>query len=162
MKNSFLLLLFCSCSTVLCQTGAIEGRIWDRKSDSWLAYCNVNIYSASKGATADKGGRFRITELPVGKYDVRVSMIGYGDTTLTGVHVGADSTTVVQVALPCPARASMSPTGRTRGVLRAARRTRLFQWFTVCWTSIGTIARGNLEDVLSQTAIRRGIVRQTV
>lgn len=102
MKISFLLLLFCSCVTVFCQTGTIEGRIWDRKRESGLAFGHINIYGSSEFATADKSGRFRIKELPVGTYDVRVSLVGYGDTTLTGVHVGVDSTTVVQVALPGP------------------------------------------------------------
>lgn len=101
MRIALMTLLICSAGAYG-QTGTIEGRIWDRKRESGLAFGNINIYSASKGATADKSGRFRIKELPVGMYDVRVSMFGYGDTTLTGVHIGADSTTVVKVALPGP------------------------------------------------------------
>ena len=69
-----------------------------------MAFGRVDVLGSSEIATADRNGRFRISGLPVGRFDVRVYMMGYGDTTLTGVPVGLDSTTVMKVVLPKPCK----------------------------------------------------------
>lgn len=100
MRNSLIVLLFCSSSAALCQTGTIEGLVWDRKRETGLVGSSIRILGFPQDATADLNGRFLVKSIPVGTYDVRVWNVSYGDTTLTGVRVGLDSTTVMRISLP--------------------------------------------------------------
>jgi outer membrane receptor protein involved in Fe transport len=55
----------------------IKGRITDRQTGRPLVNANISIESTSIGTTSDKDGNFRITNLPPGKYVVKVNYMGY-------------------------------------------------------------------------------------
>ncbi|MBM3314187.1 hypothetical protein FJY70_06310 [candidate division WOR-3 bacterium] len=58
-------------------TGSIAGLVYDAVTRSPLAGASVVVVGTELGAAADVGGRFIISEVPVGTYSVEASMIGY-------------------------------------------------------------------------------------
>ncbi len=80
-------------------TGKIAGRIVEKKSKQPLEGVNVAIPAAHTGAVTDADGRFAILNLPAGAYDVKVSLLGYRVTTVTGVVVSSDNTTPLDLPL---------------------------------------------------------------
>lgn len=79
-------------------TGKISGRVLDPGKQP-LAGANIAIPAARTGAVSDADGRFTILNLPPGEYEVRVSLIGYRNTTVQNVRVSADNTTRLDVNL---------------------------------------------------------------
>jgi Ca-activated chloride channel family protein len=80
-------------------SGVITGRVTDSSTGEPLVGANVVIVGTSTGANTDVNGRFVITHAPVGKYELRVSFIGYGETTIAQSVGSGTDTTVVDVAL---------------------------------------------------------------
>ncbi|HKQ56562.1 MAG TPA: TonB-dependent receptor [Candidatus Eisenbacteria bacterium] len=79
-------------------TGRLSGQVLDAKKQP-LAGVNVAIPDARLGAITDAEGRYAIFNVPAGTYTVRVSLMGYAATTLTGVAIPADRTTTQDVTL---------------------------------------------------------------
>ncbi len=79
-------------------TGKITGAVVDGKKVP-LVGVNIAIPTARLGAMTDAGGRYAIFNVPAGTYDVKVAMLGYRATTITGVVVSADNTTVLDATL---------------------------------------------------------------
>ena len=69
-------------------TGVIEGRVLNTTAGDYLANVRVTVEGTALEAFTDVGGEFRITGVPAGSANVRVS---YGGVTRqsAGVSVGA-------------------------------------------------------------------------
>jgi hypothetical protein len=93
-------LAFCAAATTAGAgtTGRLSGFVRDANKQP-LAGVNVAIPEARLGAITDAEGRFAIFNVPAGTYTVRVSLMGYAATTLTGVAIPADRTTTQDVTL---------------------------------------------------------------
>ena len=74
-------------------TGKLTGVVRDGKKQP-LAGANVALPEARLGAVTDNDGRFAIFNVPAGTYTLRVGLIGYATTALTGVSVPADRTEI--------------------------------------------------------------------
>jgi len=59
------------------QTGSIKGRIFEQSTKEPLPSAVVQIVGTSIGASADENGEFVISNIPVGTYLVRASLIGF-------------------------------------------------------------------------------------
>lgn len=81
------------------QTGIIAGTVVDSTNGEALPGVNVSIVGTQRGAATDLEGRYRITELEPGTYDVRASFVGYGIKIVEGVEVQADQTTTVNFTM---------------------------------------------------------------
>jgi outer membrane receptor protein involved in Fe transport len=79
-------------------TGKLAGAVLDAKKQP-LAGVNVALPEARLGTVTDTDGRYAILNVPAGTYTVRVGLIGYATTTLTGVSIPADRTTPLDVTL---------------------------------------------------------------
>ena len=106
------LLLFCSLTIALvqAQTNArlLRGSIVDKDTHRPLAFSNVGIYRDSVlvgGVSVDSVGRFRFDQLPIGRYTVKATFIGYIPCILSGVELSAGKETVVELALEESAQA---------------------------------------------------------
>jgi len=75
MPAIFILFLLCSCITFSQQT--IKGRVITAVGGTPVAGSSVFISNTSKGTTADKEGKFEITDVPFGKHELVISSIGY-------------------------------------------------------------------------------------
>jgi hypothetical protein len=84
------------------QSGSISGVVWDRRSDLPIGFASVSLVGGERVCSADDQGRFEIRDLDTGRYDVRVVVLLYGDTTLHGIQVLPDTPTFLKVVLPKP------------------------------------------------------------
>ena len=79
--------------------GIIEGVVRDKESREPLIGATVIVVGTVMGGTTDDQGRFRISSVRAGVYDVRVSYLGYRTVLVRGVSVLADLRTTVNVEL---------------------------------------------------------------
>jgi outer membrane receptor protein involved in Fe transport len=80
-------------------TGKIAGRVRAGATNQPVTAATVLVSGTRQGAVADENGQFFILNLPPGDYDLAAHALGYGDVSLTGVHVTADFTTSVEFVL---------------------------------------------------------------
>lgn len=100
IKIIFLLQFIFGLSLLLAGTkGKISGKVSDKLTGEPLPFANVLIINTNQGAATDSKGNFLILNIDPGKYDVRISMIGYKDLRITDVIVSADLTTKLEVQL---------------------------------------------------------------
>lgn len=85
---------------VSAQTGGkVTGTIRDQETGEPLIGCNVVLMGTSMGASTDLDGVFFVLNIPAGKYDVQISMLGYQKKIEKGVIVNSGRTTVVDQKL---------------------------------------------------------------
>ena len=80
-------------------TGKISGKIVDKETDEGMFGANVILLGTSMGAAVDADGNYFIINVPPGKYDLKVSMIGYSPVTFKGIDVSVNRTTTVNAEL---------------------------------------------------------------
>ena len=80
-------------------TGKIVGKVTDKLTGDALPYANVIILSTQQGAATDLDGHFFMLNVNPGKYDIKVSMIGYRESVIKGVSVKVDLTTSLEIQL---------------------------------------------------------------
>jgi iron complex outermembrane receptor protein len=97
------------------QTGRITGTVTD-SAKSPLAGAQIGLVGTRLGATTDVSGRYTISGVTAGTYEVRVQRIGQRMESVTGVNVRGGEDTRVDVTL---AQAPLSLTGV---VVSASRR----------------------------------------
>ena len=73
--------------------GKISGVVTDVKTGESLIGCNVMVMGTSLGASVDLDGHYFILNVPPGRYDLHVSMMGYSKKILSGVIVNSGRTT---------------------------------------------------------------------
>ena len=92
--------------------GTIRGKVTDEESMG-LPGATIYLPAVGIGAAADPEGNFIILNIPVGKYDVVVQMIGYTKKTYKDIQVMMDQTVwlnpVLPVAYVCLLYTSPSP-----------------------------------------------------
>ena len=94
--------IFISCSTVFGQNGVINGNVYDRRGNRGLAFVNVWLVGTKIGAATDNWGDFKIDSVPFGIYDLKASLVGYGDTTIKSIKISTDTILTVKIVLPPP------------------------------------------------------------
>ncbi|MCK4255271.1 TonB-dependent receptor, partial [candidate division WOR-3 bacterium] len=79
-------------------TGSIEGKVMNRQTGKPLPLANVILKGNTLGTAADEDGYYIIPEVPVGRYRVIVSMIGYKAVIKT-IEVAGDEVSVFDFEL---------------------------------------------------------------
>lgn len=92
-------IIFLGISGFAATTGKIVGRVSDARTGDPLPGANVIIVGANWGAATDLEGDYYILNLTPGRYDVKVSMIGYKPMIKKDVNVNIDHTTRVDFKL---------------------------------------------------------------
>ena len=82
-------------------TQVIRGQVMDHESQSPLAYATVAIISKDSlmGTITDESGFFRFTGIPVGRYDLKVSHVGYETRVVPELLVTTGKENVLSVRL---------------------------------------------------------------
>ncbi|MDP9200321.1 MAG: TonB-dependent receptor plug domain-containing protein [Gemmatimonadota bacterium] len=75
--------------------GTINGQVVDQTTRSPVQDAQISVVGTQRGALTDQQGRFTITSIPAGTYDLRVRRIGYAPTiqrviVASGVVASAD------------------------------------------------------------------------
>ncbi len=79
--------------------GTLTGRILDAQTGRGIAHAEVEIVGTTLSTQSDVGGRFRITNVPVGLVSLRVRLVGYRPKTVTEIRVGSTATVEQSVTL---------------------------------------------------------------
>lgn len=82
-------------------TQTIRGTVTDGTTQQPVPYATVVLLSTDPpiGTTTDLDGKFELNNVPVGRYDLQVSFIGYEPTILKEVVVTSAKETVVNVGM---------------------------------------------------------------
>jgi outer membrane receptor for ferrienterochelin and colicins len=123
-------------AAAIAQSGRISGIVRD-SAKAPMAGALIGVVGTRHGALTDAGGRFTISDVDAGTYEVRVQRIGERMQSVTGVVVRAGEDTRVDVTL---ARAPLSLAGV---VVSASRRAEKVTDAPATITSIGTDAIDN-------------------
>lgn len=72
-------------------TGVMIGKIIDKESKAPLPYATVLVLNSDPliGSTTDEDGQFRIDRLPVGRYELKITYVGYRDMIVQEIFVGS-------------------------------------------------------------------------
>ena len=85
-------------SSAAAQAGRIAGTVTD-SSRATLGGTQVSVVGTRLNSVSDVSGRYSITGVPAGTYDLRVQRIGQRAQTVSGVVVKAGEETRINVAL---------------------------------------------------------------
>lgn len=85
--------------SIFCQTGSINGQIFDATLEEGIPYANIYLPMLGIGAVTDFDGHFVLLDLPEGGYDLAISSIGYQDTLLQKVKVVKNKPTYKTIQL---------------------------------------------------------------
>ncbi|NNF26976.1 MAG: carboxypeptidase regulatory-like domain-containing protein, partial [Gemmatimonadetes bacterium] len=109
------------------QEGQLAGRVVDASNDVAIVGADVALNDGAARVSTDRDGRFSITKLEAGVYDLTVAALGYSETTVRGVQVGPSGAPVVVRLQPSAvplSKITVSPgTFSFGGQTAAARRT---------------------------------------
>ncbi len=81
------------------RTQTLRGIVRDRDSGQPLAFASVAIMDTNpmRGNITDEAGRFRFEKLPVGRYTLKISYVGYEEAVLAELQLGSARELVVEV-----------------------------------------------------------------
>jgi len=70
-------------------TQVVKGKVFDRESENPLEFASVVILGTNPqlGTITDIKGNFRINDVPIGRYNIQVSFIGYEPTIISEILV---------------------------------------------------------------------------
>lgn len=96
------ILLFCLFNFAVnanAQKGSIEGVIMDKLRNETLVGATVVIQGTTNGTITDFDGKFALTNLTPGNYNVQVSFISYKPVIIEGIKVESNKSSVIKVDL---------------------------------------------------------------
>ncbi len=96
-KTIIVFSLFISFSSFSQDAGTIRGYVKDGVTKEDIIGANIFVESLSKGAAADVSGFFTIGKLPVGKYKLRITSVGYKTKFVESVDVTANNVTELTI-----------------------------------------------------------------
>lgn len=96
MRNLFLAFILLINSVAFSQYGTFKGRVTDGSNP--VPSVNIFFLGTTIGAASQPDGTFNITEIPIGKYEVRFSSIGY-ETRFFDITIEANKTVELQVEI---------------------------------------------------------------
>ncbi len=104
MKKIIASLLLCLTFTIFtnftfAQTGKIAGKVFDGKTGEVLIGVKVTIEATVTATSSDYEGKFSLSNLKPGTYNLLVSYIGYSKKVLTGIEVKAKEVTPINISM---------------------------------------------------------------
>ena len=79
----------------------IRGRVFDKDSKTGLPFATVQILNSSPiiGTTTDMEGKFALADVPVGRYNIKISYVGYSDAIVSDILLGSAKEAVITAEL---------------------------------------------------------------
>src|SRR6266487_467682 len=81
------------------ERGSLTGKVTDKKTGHALPFATVTVIGTQRGGLTDSEGRFLVTDVAPGTYEVRVQSLGYRPESRTGVIVTVGKAVAVDFAL---------------------------------------------------------------
>ncbi|MCH2199309.1 MAG: TonB-dependent receptor [Flavobacteriales bacterium] len=103
-RNSFrvvglILWMLCFASTALAQSGVIKGKITNLRNNETIPFATVIVQGSQNGVTTDIDGKYEITGLEPGLYNIDVSFIGFEKKTVFEIEVTNARAALIDVQL---------------------------------------------------------------
>ncbi|MBI9072591.1 MAG: TonB-dependent receptor [Melioribacteraceae bacterium] len=98
-KFTIVLFILVLCSVSYGQTGKISGNVKDAKTGEPLIQANVFIEGTHYGAATDFEGDFSIINVPPGKYNLLVRMLGFATFVMKDINVSVNRTLTIDVEM---------------------------------------------------------------
>ncbi|GAB2965391.1 TonB-dependent receptor [Hymenobacter coalescens] len=100
LRYSFVLwLLLTSLLAQAQSTGVLTGTVRDRATQQLLPGVTVALEGTALGAATDEQGRFRLSGIPTGSYNVRASFVGYEPLLRANVSITSGNANIVSLEL---------------------------------------------------------------
>jgi hypothetical protein len=102
LKFILILIIFSSVSVLFAQNkskGIITGKVIDQTTGEIIIGANVVLSATTNGSATDIEGRFRISGIDEGVYELIVSYISYAKTKIPNIKVTGGETTIINVTL---------------------------------------------------------------
>src|SRR5690606_33849545 len=80
-------------------TGRLVGKILDGEARIPIGGARIEVVGTTMRATSAVDGRYQLRDVPAGTITIKVSMIGYAPTTVTGVIITAGQAREQDVSL---------------------------------------------------------------
>jgi len=80
-------------------TQSLRGSVKDVDSQEPLIGAVIRIPALNTGTTTDENGNFRLTAIPVGRYDIQFSYLGYEESTASDVMVTSGKEVILNLHL---------------------------------------------------------------
>lgn len=97
--------------------GSITGIIIDKTTQLPLPSASITLDPGSKGGRSDSSGKFRLSSIPVGTYNIIVSAVGYKTFTIYNVVVNSGNESSFSIEMEA------EPASLAEVVVRANKRT---------------------------------------
>lgn len=81
MKKLITILLALQINVFAQQYGTIQGKVIDKTTRQPIPYANILLVGTNYGTATDQKGEFKLKNIPVGRYIIKVSSIGYNTIT---------------------------------------------------------------------------------
>lgn len=135
-------------------TGTLTGTITDKKTGEPLFGAGINLVGTYKGNTADFDGKFRITGIKPGDYNVKVQFLGYSTTLLTGIRIEAGEIKDIEVKM-------LSAEETLQEITVVGRQTQVNLELAASEISVSRdqIANMNSRDVQEVVSMQAGVVK---
>lgn len=104
MKQIFNLILFLACAGKMVasdNTQKIRGTITDKQSQSAIIGATIVIVNgdANQGTRSNEKGQFEIDNVKPGRYELKVTYLGYKDLTIPNIVVSSGKETILDISL---------------------------------------------------------------
>src|SRR5919198_1128907 len=86
-------------STAIAQTGNIVGKITDESNNQTLVGATITIIENSKKAVTESDGTYKFKDIPVGKYTLQISFVGYESKKVSDVEIIKGEITTLNITL---------------------------------------------------------------
>ncbi|WP_298653710.1 carboxypeptidase-like regulatory domain-containing protein [uncultured Proteiniphilum sp.] len=80
-------------------TQTIRGRVVDSDTGIPIEFASVLLENTAIGNTTDSVGRFRINRVPVGRYNIRISYMGYKTKIIPEIPVSSSKEITLEISL---------------------------------------------------------------
>jgi hypothetical protein len=85
--------------TAQAQSGIIKGRVYNAINNEPIMFANLIIEGSSTGVVSDIDGNYELKNLTPGRYNLKVSYLGYNDVTKYEIEVTNSKPAVTDIAM---------------------------------------------------------------
>ena len=97
--NLLVIITLMVAGNMMAQTGSIKGRVYNEINNESIPFANIVLDSTQMGATSDENGKFEISNIQPGIYNLTCSFVGFKTTYIYEIGVGSTSVTEINIAL---------------------------------------------------------------
>jgi hypothetical protein len=100
MKKLLFFMICITTSIAFSQTGVIRGKVIDKQSEKPIPGANIELIGAEKIAEiTDEEGNFKLSNVPLGRQNVQVSLVGYETAFVSEIDVTTGKEVILSISM---------------------------------------------------------------